>query len=181
MKARPIAYWTATALIAGETLAGGVTDLIHGRESIVAGRPVVDVVTQLGYPLYVLTILGILKLAGAAVLLAPGLPRLKEWAYAGVTFELTGAAASHALRGNSTGELAPPLVLAAFALASWGLRPPSRTLKAVSPGTPSSSRLVASTRTPGQRWRTASTSRAHASMTCSQLSSTSSARLGRRC
>jgi len=70
------------------------------RESVVAGRPVVEVVTQLGYPLYVLRILGILKLAGAVVLFVPRLPRLKEWAYAGVTFELTGAAASHVLRGN---------------------------------------------------------------------------------
>jgi hypothetical protein len=74
MKARPIVYWTATAIIAGETLAGGVTDLIQGRESVVAGRPVVDVVTQLGYPVYVLKILGVLKLAGAAVLFAPRLP-----------------------------------------------------------------------------------------------------------
>jgi len=132
MKVRPIAYWTATAVIAGETLAGGITDLIHGRESVVAGRPVVEVVTQLGYPLYVLRILGILKLAGAVVLFVPRLPRLKEWAYAGVTFELTGAAASHVLRGNGAGDVITCLILAAFALASWALRPPSRALGAVS-------------------------------------------------
>jgi len=132
MKVRPIAYWTATAVIAGETLAGGITDLIHGRESVVAGRPVVEVVTQLGYPLYVLRILGILKLAGAVVLFVPRLPRLKEWAYAGVTFELTGAAASHVLRGNGARDVITCLILAAFALASWALRPPSRALGAVS-------------------------------------------------
>ena len=132
MKARPIAYWAATAIIAGETLAGGVTDLIQGRESVVAGRPVVDVVTQLGYPVYVLKILGVLKLAGAAVLFAPRLPRLKEWAYAGVMFELTGAAASHVLRGNGPGDVITCLVLAAFALASWALRPPSRMLGSIS-------------------------------------------------
>jgi hypothetical protein len=128
MNVRSIAYWTATAVIAGETLAGGITDLIHGRESVVAGRPVVEVVTQLGYPVYVLRILGILKLAGAVVLFVPRLPRLKEWAYAGVTFELTGAAASHAMRGNSANDVITCLILAAFALASWALRPPSRTL-----------------------------------------------------
>jgi len=128
MKLRSIAYWTVTAVIAGETLAGGVTDLIHARESLVAGRPVVEVVTQLGYPVYVLQILGVLKLAGAVVLFAPGLPRLKEWAYAGVTFELIGAAASHALGGGSVGDIFGCLILAAFALLSWALRPSSRTL-----------------------------------------------------
>jgi len=128
MKIRPIAYRTVTAIIAGETLAGGITDLIQGRESLVAGRPVVDVVAQLGYPVYVLKILGALKVAGAAVLFAPGVPRLKEWAYAGVTFELTGAAASHTLRGNGPGEVIGCLILATFALVSWALRPPSRTL-----------------------------------------------------
>jgi hypothetical protein len=132
MKARPIVYWTATAIIAGETLAGGVTDLIQGRESVVAGRPVVDVVTQLGYPVYVLKILGGLKLAGAAVLFAPRLPRLKEWAYAGVMFELMGAAASHVLRRNGPGDVITCLILATFALASWALRSPSRMLGSIS-------------------------------------------------
>jgi uncharacterized membrane protein YphA (DoxX/SURF4 family) len=128
MNARSIAYWTASAVIAGETLAGGITDLLQGRESVVAGRPVVEVVTQLGYPVYLLRILGILKLAGAVVLFVPRLPRLKEWAYAGVTFELTGAAASHAMRGNRANDVITCLILAAFAVASWALRPPSRTL-----------------------------------------------------
>jgi uncharacterized membrane protein YphA (DoxX/SURF4 family) len=132
MNAHPIAYWTATAVIATETLAGGITDLLQGRESVVAGRPVVEVVTQLGYPVYVLRILGILKVAGAVVLFVPRLPRLKEWAYAGVTFELTGAAASHVLRGNGPRDVITCLTLTAFALASWALRPPTRTLRAVS-------------------------------------------------
>ena len=131
MNARTIAYWTATAFIASETLAGGITDLIHGRERVVAGRPVAEVVTQLGYPVYLLRILGILKLAGAVVLFVPRLPRLKEWAYAGVTFELTGAAASHVLRGNGARDVITCLTLAAFALASWSLRPPTRTLQSV--------------------------------------------------
>jgi uncharacterized membrane protein YphA (DoxX/SURF4 family) len=141
MNARPIAFWTATALIGSETLAGGITDLIHGRESVVAGRPVVDVVTQLGYPVYVLRILGILKVAGAVVLFLPRLPRLKEWAYAGVTFELTGAAASHVLRGNGARDVLTCLILTAFAVASWALRPPSRTLQAL-PSEAASPRLA---------------------------------------
>jgi hypothetical protein len=60
------------------------------------------------------------------VLLAPRLPRLKEWAYAGIFFDLTGAAASHAISGDSPGNIATPLVLLLIAAASWALRPQSR-------------------------------------------------------
>ena len=133
---KSVAYWIATVLIAAETLAGGGTDLAHGRSLLVAGMPVVDVVTSLGYPVYVLAILGAWKLLGGATLLAPGLPRLKEWAYAGIVFELTAAAASLTLRGYGVGDIAPPLVLAALALASWALRPPSRMLGSLLPGRP---------------------------------------------
>jgi len=123
-----IGYWTATTLIGLETLAGGVTDLAHGRESLVFGRFVLDVITHLGYPPYVLTILGIWKLLGGVGLFVPGLPRLKEWAYAGIFFELTGAAASWVLHGDNASELIAPLILTVLAIASWALRPPSRTL-----------------------------------------------------
>ena len=130
---KSVAYWIATVLIAAETLAGGGTDLAHGRSLLVAGMPVVDVVTSLGYPVYVLAILGAWKLLGGATLLAPGLPRLKEWAYAGIVFELTAAAASLTVRGYGAGDIAPPLVLAALAIASWALRPPSRMLGSLLP------------------------------------------------
>ncbi len=89
---------------------------------------VADVITHLGYPVYLLTILGVWKLAGGVTLLAPGFPRLKEWAYAGIFFELTGAAASFVARGEITGDLIAPLVLSGLAVASWALRPQSRTL-----------------------------------------------------
>ena len=131
MNLKMISYWATTAAIALETLAGGVTDLIHGREILVAGQPVVEVVTHLGYPVYVLTILGVWKLLGGIVLLIPRFPRLKEWAYAGIFFELTGAAASFALHGESF--FSSPLILAMLALASWALRPPDRTLGVLFP------------------------------------------------
>src|SRR5262245_13630669 len=82
MKTKAIAYWATTTLIALETLAGGVTDLAQGRSMRVSGPSVAEVVTQLGYPLYILVILGVWKLLGAITLLAPRFPRLKEWAYA---------------------------------------------------------------------------------------------------
>jgi hypothetical protein len=129
MKLKLIGYWVTTAAIALETLAGGVTDLMHGGTELVAGQPVVQIVTHEGYPVYLLTILGVWKLLGAIVLLAPRFPRLKEWAYAGIFFELTGALASGIVRGGDPGTVIwSPLILVALEIASWALRPPSRTL-----------------------------------------------------
>jgi DoxX-like protein len=133
MKAKLIIYWVATTLIGLETLAGGVVDLGHGRTNVFSGPFVVDVVTQLGYPVYVLTILGMWKLLGAIVLFLPGCPRLKEWAYAGIIFELTGASASWLFIGDKTGQFLAPLILAVLAITSWALRPQSRTLRVLWP------------------------------------------------
>jgi uncharacterized membrane protein YphA (DoxX/SURF4 family) len=82
MRIKIITYWVTTILITLETLAGGATDLAHGRTSVVSGPFVVDVITHLGYPVYLLTILGLWKLAGGIALLVPRFPRVKEWAYA---------------------------------------------------------------------------------------------------
>lgn len=124
-KTKTLAYWTTTAIVTAELVAGGVLDLAHAS-SVVSG------LEQLGYPTYLLSILGIWRLLAAAALLAPGLPRLKEWAYAGAFFELTGAALSSLAKGDSVGSVATPSILAAFAVASWALRPQSRMLGAIS-------------------------------------------------
>lgn len=124
-------YWMTTSLIALETFVGGVMDLTHGRTGVVSGPLVTQVVTGLGYPVYVLAILGIFKIPGAVTIVAPGFVRLKEWAYAGIVFELSGAVASHAACGN-WGDLIAPLSLLCLAIASWALRPASRVLGAVS-------------------------------------------------
>src|SRR6266536_466246 len=126
-KMKVIGYWVTTILIALETLAGGVTDLMHGRTDLFSGPRVVDVVTSLGYPVYVLVILGIWKIPGAITLVVPGFLRLKEWAYAGLVFELSGAAGSQAIRGQPK-DIIASLVLLALALFSWALRPPHRIL-----------------------------------------------------
>jgi DoxX-like protein len=122
-----IFYWTTTTLIALETLVGGFADLTHGRTLLVSGPFVVDVLAGLGYPAYVLWIIGIWKILGAIILVVPGFLRLKEWAYAGIVFELSGAAASLAACGRRT-DLIAPLFLLGLALASWALRPANRTL-----------------------------------------------------
>jgi len=86
-------------------------------------------IERLGYPLYFLVSLGIWKLLGAVALIIPGFPRLKEWAYAGVFFDLTGAVSSQLASGLiDAGTMAYPIVMTGVAVASWALRPPSRRL-----------------------------------------------------
>jgi hypothetical protein len=121
-KPKVIGYWVTTGLFAAVFLAAGAAELASEPGTVAA-------TLALGYPAYFLTILGVWKVLSAPVLLAPGLPRLKEWAYAGIFFDLTGAAASHAFSGDSPGKIATPLVLLLIAAASWALRPPSRTWK----------------------------------------------------
>ena len=92
-----------------------------------SGPLVTDVLAGLGYPAYVLWIIGIWKILGAIALVVPGFLRLKEWAYAGIVFELSGAVASLAACSRSA-DLIAPLFLLGLAFASWALRPPNRTL-----------------------------------------------------
>ncbi|MGH9451826.1 MAG: DoxX family protein [Terriglobia bacterium] len=131
MRIRVIGYWATTIIIVLELVAGGATDLARGPALLVAGPSVVSALAQLGYPTYLLTILGLWKLLGAIALLVPGFQRLKEWAYAGIIFEMTGAAASWSACGDKGSNLTVPLILALLAVASWALRPPSRTLGAL--------------------------------------------------
>jgi uncharacterized membrane protein YphA (DoxX/SURF4 family) len=130
-----IGYWVTTAFVALELLAGGVTDLIHGGTGVVVGEPVTAVLAHLGYPAYLLTVLGVWKLLGGITLLMPGLPRLKEWAYAGAFFVYMGAVVSGLIRGRDDPAtfIWVPLTFAAITMASWALRPQSRTLGVVFP------------------------------------------------
>jgi hypothetical protein len=133
MTTKMVAYWAVTLPIALETLVGGVTDLVHGKAILVSGPPVADIVTHLGYPLYSLRIIGFWKLLGGIVLLIPGYPRLKEWAYAGIFFELSGAAASWLAFDHNVVEAVVPAILAVLALVSWALRPQDRLLGVLFP------------------------------------------------
>ncbi|GAA4640224.1 DoxX family protein [Actinoallomurus vinaceus] len=119
---RPIGYWTATVLVAGEMGVGGIWDI--ARISYVR-----DVVTHLGYPSYFLVLLGTWKVLGAVALIVPRRPLLKEWAYAGAFFTYSGAIASHLTTGYARGELAPLTVFTALTVLSWVLRPPSRRMR----------------------------------------------------
>ena len=121
-----IAYWILTLMFAFEMIAGSMWDLLQ----IEYAR---SVLTHLGYPMYLLFILGAWRLPGAVVCLVPRFPRLKEWAYAGAVFNYSGAAASHLLAGDGPKLWMAPAVFTLAALASWALRPPDRRLAPPSP------------------------------------------------
>ncbi|WP_437523769.1 DoxX family protein [Sorangium sp. So ce726] len=126
IRARLVAYWVTTGLVASSLVSGGVAHVLHAPESV-------DGFVRLGYPLHFVTFLGIWKILGALALLAPRFPRLKEWAYAGLVFDLTGAAYAWAAVGASdsmsnAGHIIAPLVVLALAVTSWALRPDSRRL-----------------------------------------------------
>ena len=118
---RLIAYWVTTILGPASFVIGGTLFLLHGEQQLAT-------LTHLGYPPYLLDILGVWKLLAVIAVLVPGFPRLKEWAYAGFFFELTGAAASHAFAGDGAGPILAPLGFLALVVASWALRPASRRL-----------------------------------------------------
>ena len=101
MNERPAAYWIVTGLFCALFALSGTGYLLQ-LDRFVEG------ITHLGYPLYVLTILGVAKLAGAVALLLPGRPILKEWAYAGFAFDLLGAIASHSFAGDPFSAVIPP-------------------------------------------------------------------------
>jgi uncharacterized membrane protein YphA (DoxX/SURF4 family) len=84
--------------------------------------------THLGYPAYLLIILGAWKVAGAVAILIPRFPRLKEWAYAGAFFSYTGALASHLAVGDGIDKWAVLIVFVGLLALSWGLRPWDRRL-----------------------------------------------------
>jgi uncharacterized membrane protein YphA (DoxX/SURF4 family) len=121
-----VAYWVTTGLVASSMVSGGVAHVLHVPASV-------DGFVRLGYPLHFVTLLGIWKILGALALVAPRFPRLKEWVYAGITFDLTGAAFAWAAVGASdslsnAGHIIVPLAGLALALTSWALRPRSRKL-----------------------------------------------------
>jgi len=117
---RRIIYVASTAILVLEILVGAFMDLAHLPY-------VVQDVRSIGYPTYVLYIVGVWKVLAVGALLWPRLPRLREWAYAGVFFEMSGAAASHVLVGDPIGKYAAPLAFTFLTLVSWWFQPDQET------------------------------------------------------
>jgi hypothetical protein len=117
-------YWLSTGLVAPGLLIGGLRFVVGVPDAVAT-------FAHLGYPPYLRTLIGVSKILAAVAIVAPRSARLKEWVYAGITFDLAGAAMSHVLVGDPAGVLIGPLSTLALALTSWGLRPPERKLAAI--------------------------------------------------
>jgi hypothetical protein len=114
-------YWVGTLFVALTALGAGIADVLHAQ-------PLYGMLLHLGYPGYFATLLGLFKVAGAVVLLAPRSPLLKEWAYAGMFIDYCCAIVSHAVSGDGVGAFMGPLFALVALAASWRLRPEARRL-----------------------------------------------------
>lgn len=121
-KRNKIIYWIATIWLALGMVATGAGQLFNAKE----GQGGADMLTHLGYPLYLLTLLGVWKLLGAIAVLIPKYPLLKEWAYAGFFFLTTGAIFSHIASDQPVIEIFPGLLLLILTVLSWYFRPADR-------------------------------------------------------
>ncbi|WP_338875338.1 DoxX family protein [Spirosoma sp. SC4-14] len=121
-KRNRIIYWVATLWLALGMLSTGVAQLVNAKE----GQGGVDMITHEGYPVYLLPLLGICKILGVVAVLIPGFRLVKEWAYAGFFFIMSGAIFSHIASGDSISSILPALLLLVLTMVSWYFRPESR-------------------------------------------------------
>lgn len=118
-KTKKIIYWIATLWLALGMVSTGIVQLLKPEEEVAK-------ITHLGYPVYLLTILAVWKVLGTVVVLVPKFPVLKEWAYAGFFFAMSGAAISHIVMGDPLSEIFPSVLLLILTVVSWYFRPESR-------------------------------------------------------
>ena len=118
-KRNNIIYWISTLWLALGMVSTGLVQLLKVEKEV-------NSITHLGYPVYLLTILGIWKLLGVVAVLIPKFSLLKEWAYAGFFFAMSGAALSRLAAGDGMNEIFPSLLLLVLAIISWYFRPPGR-------------------------------------------------------
>lgn len=119
-RTKTIAYWATTGLLVF-CMTGGIFELL-GLETTMDG------IMRLGYPSYIIPALGLGKVLAILAILWPGLPRLKEWAYAGIFFNMVGAFVSHVAVKDATWSIVVTATIAGLTLASWALRPAGRRL-----------------------------------------------------
>jgi hypothetical protein len=118
-KTNKIIYWIATIFLAFGMLAGGLQQLFQWGGYVA-------IITHLGYPKYFMSIIGAWKVLGVITILIPGVRILKEWAYAGFFFVMSGAVISHLAIGDTFKDYYPSLTLLIFTVISWYLRPAGR-------------------------------------------------------
>ena len=123
-RSKKIIYWIATIWLALGMLSTGAVQLFKVQSEV-------DSITNLGYPVYFLTILGVWKILGVAAVLIPKFPLIKEWAYAGFFFAMSGATLSRIASGDPMNEIFPSVLLLILTLVSWYFRPTDRKLISV--------------------------------------------------
>ena len=128
-KRNKIIYWIATIWLALGMISTGLVQLFKGK----TGQGGEEMITHLGYPVYLLTLLGTWKILGAVAVLIPKFSLLKEWAYAGFFFVMTGAIFSHLAVGDSVSSIFPALLLLILTFVSWYFRPADRKKVSVIP------------------------------------------------
>lgn len=125
-KRNKIIYWIVTIFLSIGMLAGGTQQMLQ-----IGGYN--EIFASLGYPLYLLSILGVWKILGVIAILIPRFPLLKEWAYAGFFFAMSGAFISHIVVGQAFAEAVPSLILMTVTVLSWYFRPPNRKINSNKP------------------------------------------------
>ena len=121
-KAQLITYWVFTALVSFGMVGSGIQQIIMEKQ-------MTDMFVKLGYPLYIMHVIGIWKILGVIVILLPGFKLAKEWAYAGLFFVMTGALLSHlAIHDYDVKAILGPAFQTIFIVLSWYFRPDNRKL-----------------------------------------------------
>jgi hypothetical protein len=118
-KRNKIIYWISTLWLALGMMSTGIVQLLNVKEET-------EFMIRLGYPVYFLTLLGLWKILGVVAVLIPKFPLLKEWAYAGFFFAMSGAIFSHAAVGDSAKDFFGPVLLLILTVVSWYFRPAER-------------------------------------------------------
>lgn len=126
-----IIYWIATIWLALGMVATGILQLSKTEAEGAVAPPGVWGISQLGYPVYFLTIIGVWKILGVIAILVPKFPLVKEWAYAGFFFLMSGAIFSHIAVGDPMAELVPSALLLIMTVLSWHFRPANRKIVSV--------------------------------------------------
>lgn len=121
-----IIYWVSTLWLSLGMFSTGIMQLVKTQADGALAPPGVYGITQLGYPVYFLSIIGVWKILGVIAILVPKFPLVKEWAYAGFFFIMSGAIFSHIAVAHPFVEIIPSLLLLVLTLVSWYLRPASR-------------------------------------------------------
>ncbi|NHA04303.1 DoxX family protein [Mucilaginibacter sp. HC2] len=118
-KRKKLWYWIITVILSFCIFSGGLAQAVQAEGVVKGFKP-------LGYPTYFISIIGVWKMLGVVAILIPGFKLLKEWAYAGIFFTMTGAVISHIASNDVSAQIIAPFILAVFAVLSWYLRPADR-------------------------------------------------------